>query len=74
MRPYPLCWVFYYHFFYILVNFNYKFCEVPIEMNKFKNRITDYLEVMHKKNPPPPPEDCDKCLMHKHFYDPKKLK
>ena len=44
------------------------------EMNKFKNRITNYLEVMHKKNPPPPPEDCDKCLMHKHFYDPKKLK
>ena len=43
-------------------------------MNKFKNIITNYLEVMHKKNPPPPPEDCDKCLMHKHFYDPKKLK
>ena len=58
----------------IKVNFNYKFCEVPIEMNKFKNRITDYLEVMHKKTPPPPPEDCDKCLMHKHFYDSKKLK
>ena len=24
--------------------------------------------------PPPPPEACNKCLMHKHFYDPKKLK
>ena len=58
----------------IKVNFNYKFCEVPIEMNKFKNRITGYLEVMHKKSPPPPPESCNKCLMHKHFYDPKKLK
>ncbi len=58
----------------IKVNFNYKFCEVPIEINKFKNRITDYLDVMHKKSPPPPPESCDKCLMHKHFYDPKKLK
>ena len=58
----------------IKVNFNYKFCEVPIEMNKFKNRITNYLEVMYKKNPPYPPEACNKCLMHKHFYDPKKLK
>ena len=36
-------------------------------------KITNYLEVMHGKNPPPPPETCGKCLMHKHFYDPKKL-
>ena len=57
----------------IKVNFNYKFFEVPIEMDKFKDKITNYLEVMHEKNPPPPPDTCDKCLMHKYFYDPKKL-
>ena len=52
---------------------SHKFCEVPIDMKNFIQRITDYLDIMHQDQPPPPPEQCNNCIMHKHFYDVNKL-
>ena len=55
------------------VQMSHQFCEVPIDMKNFIQKITDYLDVMHQDQPPPPPENCNKCLMHKYFYDENKL-
>ena len=39
----------------------------------FKKKVTDYLDVMYKPEPPEPNMDC--CgIMHNFFYDKKKLK
>jgi len=57
----------------INVKMSHKFCEVPIDMKNFIQRITDYLDIMHQDQPPPPPEQCNNCIMHKHFYDETKL-
>ena len=57
----------------IKVNFSFKFCKVPIDLEGFKNKMTNYMKMLHNKTPPLPPKKCG-CFMHKYFYDPKKLK
>ena len=56
----------------INIKFSHKFKEVKINIEEFKKKITNYLDMLHKDKPPPPPIDCG-CNMHKFFYDPKKL-
>ena len=56
----------------INVKFSHKFTEVKIDLETFKKKITNYLDMLYKNKPPPPPIDCG-CHMHKFFYDPKKL-
>jgi len=55
------------------IKLTHKYCEVPIDLDNFMERITWYLDVMHQKDPPPPPEYCKSCRMHKHFFDQSKL-
>ena len=57
----------------IKVNFSFKFCEVPIDLEGFENKMTNYMKMLHDKTPPLPPKECG-CFMHKYFYDPRKLK
>ncbi len=55
------------------VEFSHAFKEVKIDIKNFKKKVTDYLDVMHKPEPPEPNMDC--CgIMHNFFYDKKKLK
>ena len=55
------------------VEFSHAFKEVKIDIKNFKKKVTDYLDVMYKLEPPEPNLDC--CgIMHNFFYDKKKLK
>ena len=55
------------------VEFSHTFKEVKIDIKNFKKKVTNYLDVMHKLEPPEPNKDC--CgLMHNFFFDKKKLK
>ncbi len=56
----------------INVRFSHNFTEVKIDLETFKKKITNYLDMLYKNKPPPPPIDCG-CHMHKFFYDSKKL-
>lgn len=54
------------------VKFSHIFSEIKIDLDNFKNKITSYLDVMHKPEPPEPNNRC--CgIMHNFFYDKKKL-
>ena len=55
------------------VTFSHKFVEVKINTERFKKKITNYLDILYKDKPPSPPINCG-CNMHKFFYDPEKLK
>ena len=46
----------------------------PIKvLSNTKKKVTNYLDIMHKLEPPEPNKDC--CgIMHNFFYDKKKLK
>jgi len=58
------------------VKFSYIFREVKIDLVNFKNKVTSYLDFMHKPEPPEPNSGPNKgcCgIMHKFFYDKKKL-
>ena len=57
----------------INVKFSHQFKEVKINMENFYKKITEYLDMLYKKNPPKPPNDCG-CRMHKFFYNEEKLK
>lgn len=57
----------------INVKFSHKFEKVEINMKKFLEKITVYLDMLYEKNPPKPPSECG-CHMHKFFYDEKKLR
>jgi len=64
------------------IHFSYKYVPVSIDMKNFKDLITKYIDNLYLKEPPPIPDSCGLkggdnakvCLMHKHFYDVKKLK
>jgi len=64
------------------IHFSYKYAPVSVDMKNFINLITKYIDNLYLKEPPPIPDSCGlrggydkkKCLMHKHFYDVKKLK
>jgi len=64
------------------VYFSYQYEPLKVDMKNFKDLITNYLDVLYKKEPPPIPESCGtkegksmkKCLSHSFFYDVKKLK
>ena len=43
------------------------------EEKDFIQKITDYIDMLYKKNPPQPPDDCG-CRMHKFFYNEERLK
>ena len=54
------------------VKFSHMFSEVKIDLEKFKKKVTNYLDIMHQPEPPEPNEKC--CgIMHNFFYDKKKL-
>ena len=55
----------------INVKFSHQFKEVKIDMENFYEKITEYLDMLYKKNPPKPPNDCG-CRMHKFFYNEEK--
>ena len=57
----------------INVKFSHQFEKVDIDMKNFIQKITDYLDMLYKKNPPQPPDDCG-CRMHKFFYNEERLK
>ena len=64
------------------VYFSYQYEPLKVDMKNFKDLITNYLDVLYKKEPPPIPESCGtkagksmkKCLSHSFFYDVKKLR
>lgn len=64
------------------VYFSHKYQSVNVDMKNFKNLITKFIDNLHLKEPPQIPDSCGlkggydakKCLMHKYFYDVKKLK
>ena len=64
------------------VYFSHQYEPLKVDMKNFKDLITNYLDVLYKKEPPPIPESCGtktgksmkKCLSHSFFYDVKKLK
>lgn len=64
------------------VYFSYQYEPLKVDMKNFKDLITNYLDVLYQKEPPPIPESCGtkegkgmkKCLSHSFFYDVKKLK
>jgi len=57
----------------ISVRFSHQFKKVKIDMENFYKKITDYLDMLYKENPPKPPNECG-CRMHKFFYNEEKLK
>jgi len=57
----------------INVRFSHQFKKVKIDMENFYKKITDYLDMLYKENPPKPPNECG-CRMHKFFYNEEKLK
>jgi hypothetical protein len=64
------------------IHFSYKYVPIFIDMKNFKNLITKYIDNLYLKEPLSIPDSCGlkggyekkKCLMHKYFYDVKKLK
>ena len=64
------------------VYFSHQYEPLKVNMKNFKDLITNYLDVLYQKEPPPIPESCGtkegrgmkKCLSHSFFYDVKKLK
>ena len=57
----------------INVKFSHQFEEVKIDMKNFYKKITEYFDMLYKKNPPQPLNYCG-CRMHKFFYNEEKLK
>ena len=57
----------------INVRFSHQFKKVKIDMENVYKKITDYLDMLYKDNPPKPPNECG-CRMHKFFYNEEKLK
>ena len=64
------------------VYFSHQYEPLKVDMKNFKDLITNYLDVLYQKEPPPIPESCGtkegkgmkKCLSHSFFYDVKKLR
>ena len=57
----------------INIKFSHKFEKVEINIKRFLEKITAYLDMLYEKSPPKPPNECG-CHMHKFFYDEKKLR
>ena len=45
----------------ISIDFSFKFTEVKYDMQNFMKLLTNYLDVLHDKNPPTPSETCETC-------------
>ena len=45
----------------ISIDFSFKFIEVKYDMQNFMKLLTNYLDILHDKNPPTPDENCETC-------------
>jgi hypothetical protein len=45
----------------ISIDFSFKFTEVKYDMQNFMKLLTNYLDILHDKNPPTPDENCETC-------------
>ena len=63
----------------LTIKFDHQYENVKYDPENFMKFLTEYIDMLEGDNPPPIPPSCQvatnrqHCVMHNHFYDPKKL-
>ena len=63
----------------LTIKFDHQYEDVKYDPENFMKFLTKYIDMLEGDNPPPIPPNCQvatnrqHCVMHNHFYDPKKL-